>query len=267
MQSHFRRFASLLARKAGLYAPLRNLYNSLFLSRATRNVSVGAIHATFFTPTHTIIEHVESLGGERAIIEVFLQDIREDDLFWDVGADFGLYTVLAAGKISSRGAVVAFEPEPRMRALCERNLGLNRFRSATVLPIALGDRDGVTELFSAANPNSGTSSLARRRDYRLKEKGIRVELHRGDTIIGGRGFLSPTCMKIDVEGGEGRVVAGMGNMLSDGRLRSLYCEVHPQLLPSFGDTAESFERTLLASGFRIDRRIPRGSEYHLVCLR
>lgn len=267
MQSPYRRLASLLARRAGLYTPLRNLYNLLFLSRAARRVSVGDVHATFFTPTHTIIEHVESLGGERAIIEEFLLDIREGDLFWDVGADFGLYTVLAAGKISSRGAVVAFEPEPRMRALCEKNLHVNRVSTVTVLAIALGDRDGLTELFRAANPNSGTSSLARRKDYRLKEKGIEVEMHRGDTIIGGRGLMPPTCMKIDVEGAEGRVVAGMGERLRDGGLRSLYCEVHPQLLPSFGDTASSLEQGLLASGFRIAKRIPRGREYHLVCRR
>lgn len=267
MQSPYRRFASVLARKAGLYAPLRNLYNSLVLSRATRSVSVGAIHVSFLTPTHTIVEHVESLGGERDIIEEFLLDIRDNDIFWDVGADFGLYTVLAAGRISSRGAVVAFEPEPRMRALCERNLKLNGSNTVTVLAVALGDRDGAAELFGAANPNSGTSSLARREDYRLKEKGIQVELHRGDTIIGGRGFIPPTCMKIDVEGGEGRVVAGIVNLLRGGQLRSLYCEVHPRLLPSFGDSAESFERTLLASGFRIDKKIPRGREYHIVCRR
>ena len=267
MQARFRRMGNTLARRMGLYAPLRALYNTLFLSRSTRSVSIGPLHATFSTPTHTIIEHVESLGGERLLVEQLLEELRDDDVFWDVGASFGLYAVLAAGKISAPGAVVAFEPEPRMRALLERNLQLNGIASVSVRATALGDRDGVTELFRAANPNSGSSSLARRRDYRLEKKGTPVEVRRGDTLSGAEGFHPPSCLKIDVEGSEGRVAAGMGNLLRDRRLRSLFCEVHPHLLPSFGDSAASFEQTLIASGFAITERIPRGSEYHLICRR
>ena len=267
MRSRLRRMGNTLARTLGLHAPLRALYNSLFLSRTTRSVSIGPFHATFNTPTHTLIEHVESLGGERFLVEQLVEGLREDDVFWDVGADFGLYTVMAARKISRPGAVVAFEPEPRMRALLERNLQLNGIGSVSVRATALGDRDGVTELFRAANPNTGTSSLALRRDYRLRKKGTPVDVRRGDTLSGVEGSPSPTCLKIDVEGGEGRVLAGMGNLLKKGRLRSLFCEVHPHLLPSFGDSAESIERTLPGCGFAITERIPRGSEYHLICRR
>ncbi|HEX7574602.1 MAG TPA: FkbM family methyltransferase [Bacteroidota bacterium] len=256
-----------LARGVGLYTPVRALYNSLFLSRSTRTVSIGPLHATFSTPTHTIMEHVESLGGERLLLEQLVEELREDDVFWDVGASFGLYAVIAAWKISTPGAVVAFEPEPRMRALLERNLRLNGIESVSVRATALGDRDGITQLFRAANPNTGSSSLALRRDYKLRKKGTPVEVRRGDTLAGAGGSPPPTCLKIDVEGSEGRVVAGMENLLRNGRLRSLFCEVHPQLLPSFGDSAASFERTLVDSGFAITERTPRGSEYHLVCRR
>ena len=267
MQARFRRMGSRLARGAGLYTPLRALYNSLFLSRSTRTVSLGPLHATFITPTHTLIEHVESWGGERLLLEQLVEELREDDVFWDVGASFGLYAVIAAGKISSPGAVVAFEPEPHMRALLERICLLTGSDLFPVRATALGDRDGVTEIFSAANPNTGSSSLAPRRDYRLEKKGTRVDVRKGDTLTSHGGSPPPTCMKIDVEGSEGRVVAGMGKLLRNGRLRSLFCEVHPQLLPSFGDSAASFERTLVASGFAITERTPRGSEYHLVCRR
>jgi FkbM family methyltransferase len=267
MQARFRKIGNTLARRTGLHAPLRALYNSLFLSRSMLTVSIGPVRATFSTPTHTIMEHVESLGGERFLVEQLLEELRQDDIFWDVGASFGLYAVVAAGKISSPGAVVAFEPEPRMRALLERNLRLNGIASVSIRPTALGDRDGVTELFRAANPNTGSSSLAQRRDYALEKKGIPVEIRTGDTLTGAEGFPPPSCLKIDVEGSEGRVVAGMPNLLRNGRLRSLFCEVHPHLLPSFGDSAASFERTLVAAGFAITERIPRGSEYHLICRR
>jgi FkbM family methyltransferase len=267
MQGTIRRVTSTLARRGGVYTPLRAFYNLLFLSRATRSISAGPLHATFSTPTHTIMEHVESRGGEQFLLEEFLAGLKADDVVWDVGASFGLYTVLAARKVPGTGSVVAFEPEPRMRTLLEKNLRLNGIRSVSVRSIALGDKNGTTELFIAANPNSGTSSLAGRSDYRLRKKGIPVELRRGDSLSGSEGIPAPTCVKIDVEGGEARVARGMGTLLTDGRLRSLYCEVHPLLLPSFGDTADAFERMLTEEGFTVTKKVPRGSEYHIVCRR
>lgn len=178
MQASFRRNLSSLARRGGLHAPLRAVYNFLFLSRSTRGLTIGPLRAEFKTPTHTIAEHVESWGGERVLLGGLLEELRGDDVFWDIGASFGLYTVFAAKKLASPGSVVAFEPEPDMRELLEKNLVLNGIRSVNVRATALGDRDGVTGLFRAANPNSGTSSLAQRRDYRLKKKEIAVELSR-----------------------------------------------------------------------------------------
>ena len=267
MQGTFRRVSSSLARRAGIYTPLRALYNVLFLSRSTRTLSAGTLRATFNTPTHTIMEHVESWGGEKSLVEEFLENLKPEDVFWDVGASFGLYTVLAAKKITPPGSVVAFEPEPHMRALLEKNLRLNDIRSVSVQAIALGDRDGDAEIFAAANPNSGTSSLAVRKDYRLKKRGIPVELRRGDTLSGAEGVHPPTCLKIDVEGSEAKVIAGMKAILADRRLHSIYCEVHPQLLPSFGESAEVFERTFTDAGFVIVKKEPRGREYHIICRR
>ncbi len=267
MQASFRRNLSSLARRGGLHAPLRAVYNFLFLSRSTRGLTIGPLRAEFKTPTHTIAEHVESWGGERVLLGGLLEELRGDDVFWDIGASFGLYTVFAAKKLASPGSVVAFEPEPDMRELLEKNLVLNGIRSVNVRATALGDRDGVTGLFRAANPNSGTSSLAQRRDYRLKKKEIAVELSRGDSLPLREGVLPPTCVKIDVEGAEGRVIAGMESLLRDRRLRSLFCEVHPHLLPSFGDRTDSFERTLTGFGFAVTERVRRGTEYHIVCRR
>ena len=132
MQGTFRRVTSALARRGGVYTPLRAFYNFLFLSRATRSISAGPLHATFSTPTHTIMEHVESWGGEQSLVEEFLAGLKPDDVFWDVGASFGLYAVLAARKMSPAGSVVAFEPEPRMRALLEKNLRINGIRTVSV---------------------------------------------------------------------------------------------------------------------------------------
>jgi FkbM family methyltransferase len=59
---------------------------------------------------------------------------------------------------------------------------------------------------------------------RIGEGTKTVETVRGDSIISREGLESPDVVKIDVEGAEGLVIAGMSNSLS--RCRRIYCEIH-----------------------------------------
>jgi FkbM family methyltransferase len=247
--------------------PLRAAYNAVVYGRSTRSVTLRGIRRTFGTPTGTIREHVDSFAGEEVVLVDLVSSLRSNDCFWDVGASFGLYSLFASAIIAAPGAVHAFEPEPRMRRLLQRNAGLNNAGSLTVHSFALGDQDGVALLYRSATPNIGTSALAQRRDYRLKRRGISVALRRGDHVAGDRTAGPPTVLKIDVEGGEGRVIAGLGDLMRSPGLRLVVCEVHPHLLPSFGDSVASLEAMITESGFTLQERIPRGTEYHLLCRR
>jgi FkbM family methyltransferase len=247
--------------------PLHAAYNAVVHGRSSRSVTLRDIRRTFRTPTGTIREHVESFAGEEGVLAEVISTLRSDDCFWDVGASFGLYALFASDIIASPGAVHAFEPEPRMRRLLERNATLNNAVSITVHPFALGDQDGMALLYRSATPNVGTSALVQRRDYRLKRRGIAVPLRRGDHVAGDGTAAPPTVLKIDVEGGEGRVIAGLGKVLTHPGLRLIVCEVHPHLLPSFGDSVAALEAMIAEAGFTIHERIPRGTEYHLLCRR
>lgn len=256
-----------VASRTGVERPLRAAYNALLYGRSTRTVTLRGIRRAFGTPTGTIREHVQSFAGEEVVLVDVVSSLRPDDCFWDVGASFGLYSLFAAEIIASPGTVHAFEPEPRMRRLLQRNARLNKAGSLTVHPFALGDQDGVASLYRSATPNVGTSALAQRSDYRLHRRGISVALRRGDHVAGDGTAGPPTVLKIDVEGGEGRVIAGLGDLLTHPGLRLLVCEVHPHLLPSFGDSVASLEAMITGAGFALQERIPRGTEYHLLCRR
>lgn len=256
-----------LAARAGVDGPLRAAYNAVVHGRSTRSVMLRGIRRTFRTPTGTIREHVDSFAGEEVVLLEVLTSLRSGDCFWDVGASFGLYSVFASGVIAPPGRVHAFEPEPRMRRLMEKNAALNGAAPITIHPFALGDRDGEAFLYCSASPNVGTSALARRHDYRLKGRGMPVSLRRGDHVAGEGTAGRPTVIKIDVEGGEGRVLAGLGELLKSRDLRLLACEVHPHLLASFGDSIETLEAMIAEAGLAISARIPRGTEYHLLCRR
>jgi FkbM family methyltransferase len=263
----FRSSIRALLYSLGLYRPARWLYNRLRYSRATRPAEVAGVRCIFRTPTGTIAEQIQSLTGEEALLRHFVLELKAQDVVWDIGAGFGLYTVLAALKPHAETSIIAFEPEPAVRRLLEENLALNGIQNAKLFSFALGDADAKTILYPSDTPNVGTSALLQRVDYRLKKQGIPIEMRRGDTLVTQGKVPAPTILKIDVEGAEARVLRGMQTLLIKPTLRALYCEVHPLLLANTGSSGAAVEHLITDAGFTISERYERGREYHLICLK
>ena len=79
---------------------------------------------------------------EFADMAFVLHFLRPSDLFADVGANVGSYTILASGVVGCR--TVAFEPDPVTAAALERNIALNRISERVETRIAaVGERDGL----------------------------------------------------------------------------------------------------------------------------
>jgi FkbM family methyltransferase len=178
-----------------------------------------------------------------------------------------MYSIFAAEALGNSGCLIAFEPEPSMRGLLEENIKLNNLTNTSVMQVALGESEGEAELFPSDSPNVGTSALIQRTDYRVKRHGTRVRIRRGDDLITSGEVSQPTVLKIDTEGAESSILAGMSETLNNPRLRLIYCEVHPLLLPSFNSSADAIEQHIAGYGFEIIERHPRGSEYHIICER
>jgi FkbM family methyltransferase len=132
----------------------------------------------------------------------------------DVGANFGLYSVLMALRFPGL-AVDAFEPVARSRAKLEAHLAMNGLSGRVrVHGCALSDRDGAAEI--AIDPGStGLATLAAgepeqaRRSFAAVE---RVPVRRLDGLIAAEG--EAIALKIDVEGHELAALAGMERLLA-----------------------------------------------------
>ena len=262
-----RDFLRLTAQFSGLAAPIRTIYHRLFFfSRRTRVARCSGITRVFSTPTPTIAEYVRTLTDEGAVLEPFLGVLKDSDVVWDVGAGFGLYTLFASARLQA-GSVLAFEPEPRIRSLLLKNVGLNEAGNVTVSPVALGDMDGEAGLFASNSPNVGTSALVRRTDYPVRTVPTPVAVHCGDSLVARGDAPAPIVLKVDVEGAEARVLTGLLDTCRSGTVRIICCEVHPRLLPLYGSSAEQVESLLASLGFSVLVRHHRGTEYHLLCAR
>ena len=267
MRSQFRDTVRRITKRLGIHRGARFIYNKVFLWHATRDARIDDLTCTFGVPSLTVADYVDTFTGEKKILSHFLGELRPGDIVWDVGAAFGVYTLFAARKLEGSGTVIAFEPEPRMRRLLERNCRLNNLANVLILPFALGEIDSTVLIYPSDTPNVGTSALVQRTDYRLKKRGTSTMMHRGSSLAARHSIPPPTILKVDVEGAEGNVLSGCAELLRSPALRLLYCEVHPHLLPMFDTSEENLERQIREAGFRIVGRHKRGTEFHLVCNR
>ncbi len=185
---------------------------------------------------------------DRVELRLVREWLREGGDFVDVGAHIGMYSVAAAQALGGRGRVLAFEPNPAARAQLEANLALNGCRDVIVSSAAVSDRVGETELHVPATPDPSFSSLEGGRF--AEGKPVRVATMTVDAAVREHG-LRPAVVKIDVEGGELGVVAGMEETLEQRPV--LLVEVDPE-------SGAELERRLAPRGYRAYRVGRRGLE-------
>jgi FkbM family methyltransferase len=150
---------------------------------------------------------------EFADMMLVLHLLREGDLFLDVGANVGSYTVLASGV--RRATTWAFEPDPDALRALRRNVDINALGSRVVIhETALGDIDG--EL-----PFTRGMDTANRVADDGEAKVRTVAARRLDTLIG---TAAPLMMKMDVEGYEPYVVRGAQRLLAQDCLNVIELE-------------------------------------------
>ncbi len=146
-----------------------------------------------------------------------LHVLRAGDLFVDVGANVGSYTILACSVAGARG--YAFEPVPETHARLVRNLRLNCLEEKVVYPnIAIGNVDG--RLSFTADGDTVNHVLS---DGEACASTVTVDVTTLDAMLSNE---SPAFIKIDVEGFEAQVLRGAPETLARTSLHSLIIELN-----------------------------------------
>lgn len=166
-------------------------------------------------------------------------------VFVDVGANSGYFTLIAAGLVGSGGRVIAFEPNPAVRRRLEQNVRRNGFddrvdiaacalsdRNAERVPLFVPTFDGLATL--VPEQTHAASALA-------GAPAIDVATRTFDDWLAASSIDTVAMMKIDVEGAEMAVLAGMRTSLASGRVRRV-------ILETAKDSAA--HRLLVCLGFR-----------------
>ena len=170
--------------------------------------------------------------------KALLNEVRPGDVVWDVGANVGFYTRRFLDRVGPTGSVVAFEPVPACYEILRRDCA-----SAILVNTALSDHKGEGFIEAHIEPRNGTHHIV----AQPTPTAVPIRLMAGDEYEGPR----PNVMKIDVEGFEDEVLAGIQRILADRQLRAIFLEVHFALLEQRGKAMAPLliERKLRTLGF------------------
>jgi FkbM family methyltransferase len=161
---------------------------------------------------------------ETAELEFTQRYIQPGMTVLDIGANCGLYTLLASTCVGPSGSVFAFEPSPRERKRLREHLWLNRCTNARIEPYALGSHTSQADLYVVQGAQTGCNSL---KPPQVNEpvSPTRVEVRTLDDFLEREGLTGVHFIKIDVEGGEMEVLKGATNLLQNPSLPALLVEV------------------------------------------
>lgn len=148
------------------------------------------------------------------------QHLGPGEVLYDVGANVGAYTLLAAVVADAR--VVAFEPGPANFAALAANVELNAVGERVLaVPMALGD----TPHSALLDRDAAVPGKAPRLGQIAADKTTTVLVDRLDDMIDRFSLPPPDHLKLDVDGAELEVLAGSQRLLGSGRLRTLMVEL------------------------------------------
>jgi FkbM family methyltransferase len=165
--------------------------------------------------------------------------------FVDAGANIGYYTLLASSLVAPGGKVFAFEPDPVAFDYLETNARLNDITVASVFRRALVEHPGTVRFTRVALEGGfvsvGSVSAAMQTE---------IEADSLDHFFEGHGWPPVDLIKLDVEGAEPRVLAGMKSLAERNPRLKLIMEFNLIALKRAGCTPARLSAILIDLGFR-----------------
>lgn len=159
-------------------------------------------------------------------------EVRPGEIFYDVGANIGVYTILAATRTGKNGRVFAFEPHCGSFLRLLDNIRVNNLENiVTPCNFALHDQQGFFP-FTYFSEEAATSHSQIGSSSDDSEMGFKPEISELkysasiDSLIATKEFPPPHHVKIDVDGNELKILQGMSTLLkSPQRPKTIQVEI------------------------------------------
>jgi FkbM family methyltransferase len=177
---------------------------------------------------------------ETSVQEALVRHLPSGGVMYDIGANLGFFAMLGARLVGAEGRVYAFEPAPDNAEAIARNAELNLLENIVVVPRAVSSRAGTARLLIV--DDQSWSRLEEYGEHPATERVIDVETVTIDELVGSGELPPPALVKIDVEGAELAVLAGMRATI-DRHRPAIVCELH--------GTHAGFAAAMAEHGYRV----------------
>jgi FkbM family methyltransferase len=171
------------------------------------------------------------------------------DVFIDLGANEGYFSVIASKLVGDAGKVFCIEPQRRLWPVLFDNFIANECHNVQLLPYAIGPEKGEAELILTPSINTGSSQIRKsvRTTFWERQK---IKIYPLDSIVALYGIGEIKLMKIDIEGYELYALKSALKTLKKGAVKNIVIEFHPVQLKEFNQTVEETIAFLHQMGYR-----------------
>ncbi|RJP59817.1 MAG: FkbM family methyltransferase [Candidatus Auribacter fodinae] len=178
--------------------------------------------------------------------------IKQGDVILDIGANIGYYTLLFAKLVGKKGKVYAFEPDPYNFSILSHNIRLNGYTNVVLLNKAVSDENGKISLYlSEDNFGDHRISNTEGRTHSVEVEAIRIDdfIKQQNGAGAGVNFI-----KMDIQGAEGKAIAGMRELLSYSKHVTVFMEFWPSGLKACDSDPRALLDVFIKAGFHLYSR-------------
>ena len=210
------------------------------------------------------------LGREPDTVEWISHYVQPGDVFYDVGANIGLYSIFAAKRLEGRGKVYSFEPESQNYASLNRNVYLNGLSdSIMTLCVAVSDACRIDTFYVHGHLRAGEAIHQFRQATDHLDRPFSPVHRQGmfgislDELCYSYDLDFPSHIKVDVDGHEYAVVKGARRVLRDPRLQTVLLEITEK--PDAAEEVRSMFAEFQGAGLSVVSTVlasPRMTETH-----
>ena len=213
----------------------------------------------FSVPNYLAFYRCETFKTKEPDTLNWIEQMSDNSVFWDIGANVGIYSVYAAKY--NKCKVFSFEPSVFNLELLARNININELQDLiTVVPLALTNRVGIQK-FQMSNVTWGgaLSTFGENFDqfgndiespkFEYSLPGVTM-----DDVISKLNVLLPDYIKIDVDGIEHLILEGGVEVLKS--VKSILLEVNY----NFPKQSNAINKSLTDSGFSLYKKCDMGDE-------
>ena len=188
------------------------------------------------------------VGFEQSELSLVEKFVLKDEVFFDVGANIGVYTLLASKLVGEGGSVHSFEPLPDVYGILSANVEAPQYKNVKTNQVAVGEQNGEAQIF--INAQNALSSLGKtNRGVFLHSRTVSILTL--DSYVVSAGISKIDFLKIDVEGFEGHVLRGAAKLLDASPDLIVMSELAKKNFAPLGFSIDETLNWMRARGFEI----------------